>query len=152
MYHPHLMTVEHGLQDLLDAMTACKQQGEQVSLNSISPQHPCRGGYITMISHTQTARNDLTRCTTAAHTHTHKSVRVNMSVNYTGWRLVGHFPKQSKTYFTQITEFPVVLVKLSFQLHLLQRSAVLWFHDFSLPIRVNHLITNRFCSNILVLL
>lgn len=36
VYHPHLMAVEHSLQDLLDAMTACKQQGEQVSLNTFS--------------------------------------------------------------------------------------------------------------------
>lgn len=38
MYHPHLMAVEHGLQDLLDAVTARKQQGEQVSLSTVSPQ------------------------------------------------------------------------------------------------------------------
>lgn len=37
VYHPHLMAVEHGFQDLLDAMTACKQQGEQVSLNNSQP-------------------------------------------------------------------------------------------------------------------
>lgn len=52
MYHPHLMAVEHGLQDLLDAVTARKQQGEQVSLSTVSPltelSHPCRGSVVSV--------------------------------------------------------------------------------------------------------
>ena len=53
VYHPHLMAVEHSLQDLLDAMTARKQQGEQVSLRTFRPHlsHPCRGSNISIKSH-----------------------------------------------------------------------------------------------------
>ena len=34
VHHAHLVAVKHRLQDLLDAMTACKHQGAQVSLSS----------------------------------------------------------------------------------------------------------------------
>ena len=56
VYHPHLMAVEHGLQDLLDAMTARKQQGEQVSLSTFSNAPDCH-------IHAEAA--------THTHTHTH---------------------------------------------------------------------------------
>lgn len=46
MHHTHLMAVKHRLQDLLDAMTACKHQGgkgggSHVSLSSA--KIPCKG-------------------------------------------------------------------------------------------------------------
>lgn len=45
VHHAHLMAVKHRLQDLLDAMTACKHQGEgggaHVSLSSATI--PCTG-------------------------------------------------------------------------------------------------------------
>lgn len=45
VHHAHLMAVKHRLQDLLDAMTACKHQGAHVSLSSATV--PCTGqGYL----------------------------------------------------------------------------------------------------------
>ncbi|GAA6098793.1 uncharacterized [Tachysurus ichikawai] len=45
VHHTHLMAVKHRLQDLLDAMTACKHQGAHVSLSSATV--PCTGqGYL----------------------------------------------------------------------------------------------------------
>lgn len=69
VYHPHLMAVEHGLQDLLDAVTARKQQGEQVSLSTSSPQ----------LTVTSMQRQ---RCLCAGHTHRITTIAVAHAHRY----------------------------------------------------------------------
>lgn len=43
VHHAHLMAVKHRLQDLLDAMTACKHQGRGAHVSLSSATIPCTG-------------------------------------------------------------------------------------------------------------
>lgn len=95
MYHPHLMAVEHGLQDLLDAVTARKQQGEQVSLSTSSPQ-------LTVTSMQRQRRlcaGHTHRITTiaVAHAHTHRYLRNMSSHTCTIFRRRAHTHTHNKT-------------------------------------------------------
>ena len=87
VYHPHLMAVEHGLQNLLDAMTACKQQVGLVSLNTSQAPPPVHS-----------LMHRLQRLNICTHTHTHTHFLSIYDMSRTQKHKFGHIETPSSTH------------------------------------------------------